>query len=61
MWYACILVVLVFELRASHLLGSCSITYAMSLALFALHIFHIGSLIFARGRPCKIPLPMPPV
>jgi hypothetical protein len=41
------LVVLGFELMASHLLGKCSIIQPF----FALVIFQIGSHIFAQGRP----------
>jgi hypothetical protein len=52
-WFAVVqnnkyfLTVLVFELRAIHLLGRLSTIWAMPPALFTLVIFEIGSSLFA--------------
>jgi hypothetical protein len=43
------LAILWFELKAWHLLGRCSTTWAMTPALFGLVIFHIGSCIYTQS------------
>jgi hypothetical protein len=51
--------VLEFELRASHLLGSYSFTWAMPQPFFAWIDFQIGSHGFAQSQPQAIVIHLP--